>query len=98
MDSESPINTDHLEEQINQLKQNEKINIQRAIELEMELHSAKADRDLYKRRYLDAQAKLEQMTTTPLPVGSIESILPDNQYRAIVKLISGQTFVCALFA
>ena len=52
---------------------------ERAIELEMELHSAKADRDLYKRRYLHAQAKLEQMTTTPLPVGSIESILPDNR-------------------
>ncbi len=49
LDSESPIDTDHLEEQINQLKQNEKINIRRAIELEMELHSAKADRDLYKR-------------------------------------------------
>lgn len=95
--SNSDIQTEinRLEEQINQLKQNEKINLRRAIELEMELHSAKADRDLYKRRYLDAQAKLEQLTSTPLPVGSVESIVPDNRYRAVVKLISGQTFVCS---
>lgn len=84
-----------LEEQINQLKHAERINLRRAIELEMELHSAKADRDLYKKRYLDAQAKLEQLTTTPLPVGTVERIVQDNKFRAVVKLISGQTFVCS---
>lgn len=92
---ESKNDPSNLQEQISQLKHAERINLRRAIELEMELHSAKADRDLYKKRYLDAQAKLEQLTTTPLPVGSVERIILDNKSRAVVKLISGQTFVCS---
>jgi proteasome regulatory subunit len=85
-----------LESQLGQLRQTEKISQRRAIQLEMELHALRADRDMYKRRLMEAQAKLEQMTGTPFPVGVVECVLPKPQNRAIVRLISGQTFVCAM--
>jgi proteasome regulatory subunit len=85
-----------LESELGQLRQNEKNSMRRAIQLEMELHATRADRDMYKRRFMDAQAKLDQMTTTPFPVGIVECVLPPESHRAIIRLLSGQTFVCAV--
>ena len=88
------INLEGIKIELDRLRKQEKLTVRKAIELEMELQSARADRDMFRRRYLDAQAKLEQMTSTPYPVGVVEKVLKGNTERTVVRLLSGQTFVC----
>ncbi|MHA1584644.1 MAG: AAA family ATPase [Promethearchaeota archaeon] len=84
-----------LQDEIRALKQQGKRIMRKSLALEMELQSALADRDMYRRKYLDGQTKITQLASNPLIVGFVEKILIESdQSRALVRLASNQMFVC----
>ncbi len=90
----SSYETSHLTDEIRRLRQREKLVLRKKLAMEMELQNIIADRDTYKRKYLDAHTKLEQLNSTPFPVAVVEKIIQEDENRAVVRLISGQMFVC----
>jgi proteasome regulatory subunit len=83
-----------LEEELMQTHNRDNRIKQKTIQLEMELHSARADRDMYKGKFFSTQNRLDQINTNPLPVGVVESIVDRDQCRAVIRLLNGQYFVC----
>ena len=83
-----------LTEEIRRLRQMEKLILRKKLAMEMKLQNVIAERDMYKRKYLESQSKLEQLNSNPFPVAVVEKIITEDENRAVVRLISGQMFVC----
>ena len=93
-DDLSSYETRQLTDEIRRLRQREKLVLRKKLAMEMELQNILADRDMYKRKYYEVHTKLEQLNTNPFPVAVVEKIISDDDNRAVVRLISGQMFVC----
>ena len=88
-ESDEILSTDpsELTDEIYRLRQREKLVLRKKLAIEMELQSIIADRNMYKRKYLDAQSKLSQLNSNPYPVATVEAILKDDAGRAVIRLI-----------
>ncbi|UYP45362.1 Proteasome-activating nucleotidase [Candidatus Lokiarchaeum ossiferum] len=93
-DKLSTFEPNQLTEEIRRLRQMEKLILRKKLAMEMKLQNVLADRDMYKRKFLEAQTKLEQLNLNPLPVAVVEKLITEDENRAVVRLISGQMFVC----
>lgn len=87
----------YLYQKIERLERREKLTRRKNLTIETELQNILAERDHFKRKYLQAKQQLDELNHNPLPIAVVENILtPITDPRAIVRLSSGQNFLCKI--
>jgi proteasome regulatory subunit len=80
-------------------KENERLNVsienfkEEINSYEVKLSQVKAERDRYKKKIIQMQQTIKQISTPPLVIGTVEAILKGEERRAVVKIANGQSFI-----